>query len=306
MSSFTNTRLPMLSAELREMPRNRPIVLRNLTCPYCGCELNDESFTKEHVLGRRFVPVGTLYQDWNLILRACRPCNGRKSDLEDDISVITMYHDAFGNSPSSEAAAEVERKKVKSRSRRTGKPVGESAERMTLRAQLGAAAGMTFTFTGPPQVDSDRVFELARLQMMGFFYFLTYSEGASRGHFWVGKFAPLMEAQKSDWGNPVHLSFMNTVVSWEPRILVCSAKDHFVAVIRKHPTQNLWSWALEWNKSYRVVGYFGEEAYAQEAIAALPRLEATSIAEGATRWIRYRTETPLKEDDDSLFHWSDA
>ncbi len=296
----------MRSAELTEMPRKRPVVLRNLTCPYCGCELDKESSTKEHVVGRRFVPVGTLYQDWNLILRACMLCNGRKSDLEDDISVITMHHDAFGNSPSPEAAAEVERKKTKSYSRRTGKPVGESVESMKLHASLCEVATMTFAFTGPPQVESDRAFELARLQMMGFFYFLTYNEETSRGHFWLGKFAPLLEARKSDWGNSTHRAFMNTVLTWEPRILVSTAKHHYAAAIRKHPTQNLWSWAVEWNRSYRVVGFFGEESPAQAAIAQLPQLRARSIAEGETRWFRYRTDTPLKEEDDSLFHWAAA
>jgi len=294
----------MLSAELQEMPRNRPVVLRNLTCPYCGCELDKASSTKEHVIGRRFVPVGTLYQDWNLILCACKTCNVRKSDLEDDISVITMHHDAFGNSPSSEAVAEVERKKSKSRSRRTGKSVGESIESMTLQTKFGSSASMTFTFTGPPQVQSDRVFELAHLQMMGFFYFLTYKEERSRGYFWLGKFAPVLEARKSDWGNPTHLAFMRTVLAWEPRILVSTAKGHYAAAIRKHPTQNLWSWAVEWNKSFRVVGYFGEESSAREAIAQLPLLEGRSIVEGETRWVRYRKETPLTEAEDRLFHWT--
>lgn len=292
----------MLGAELQEIPRNRPIVLRNLTCPYCGCELNEE-FTKEHVIGKRFVPVGTLYQDWNLIVRACKPCNGRKSDLEDDISAITMHHDAFGNSPSPEAAVEADRKKAKSRSRRTGKPVGESAESMTLRTQLGNSVTMTFTFTAPPQIESDRAFELARLQMMAFFYFLTYSEQTSRGQFWRGTFVPLIEARKSDWGNSIHLSFMNAVVMWEPRLLVSTAKDHFSAAIRRHPTHRLWSWAVEWNKSYRVIGFFGEESAVREAVEQIPRLQITSIAEEGTWWVRHRTDTSLKEGEDKLFHW---
>ena len=34
--------------------------LRNLTCPYCGVAIDAKTATKEHVVGRRFVPKGTL------------------------------------------------------------------------------------------------------------------------------------------------------------------------------------------------------------------------------------------------------
>jgi hypothetical protein len=61
--------------------------LDNVTCPYCGTALTSKTRTKEHVIGRRFVPVGSLDREWNLILQACGPCNRHKADLEDDISV---------------------------------------------------------------------------------------------------------------------------------------------------------------------------------------------------------------------------
>ena len=300
---FTILRSPLaiLTEELQELPRSRPIVLPNVTCAYCGCALTEKSASKEHVIGRRFVPVGTLYQEWNLILRVCRPCNVKKSDLEDDISVITMHHDAFGNAPSTEAAAEVQRKKNKSQSRKTGKSVGDSIENVMMQASIGTAATMTFSFTGPPQIESQRAFELARLQMVGFFYFLTYSQDKKCGHFWQGGFFPIMEAVKADWGNNIHRSFMGTVLDWEPKLLFSTAKDHFSATIRKHPSFDLWSWAVEWNKSYRIVGFFGQEIPAKEALAALPSLEITSIAESETRWVRYRVDTPLKAEEDMLF-----
>jgi hypothetical protein len=44
----------------------------------------------------KFVPKGTLENQWNLILNACRNCNGRKADLENDISAITMQPDVLG------------------------------------------------------------------------------------------------------------------------------------------------------------------------------------------------------------------
>jgi hypothetical protein len=58
--------------------------------------LTEESATDEHVIGRRFVPKNTMFGQWNVILRACRECNTAKSELENDISAITMQPDASG------------------------------------------------------------------------------------------------------------------------------------------------------------------------------------------------------------------
>ena len=80
-----------------QAPSNRAIVLRNLTCPYCGDRFDPEtSAAKEHVIGRRFVPRGCFAGQWNLILNACERCNRNKGDLEDDISIITMMPDVTG------------------------------------------------------------------------------------------------------------------------------------------------------------------------------------------------------------------
>jgi hypothetical protein len=82
---------------VKEHPRSRAIVLRNINCAYCGRLFDAElPATKEHVIGRRFVPRGCFAGQWNLILNACGRCNGDKAELEDDISAITMMPDAFG------------------------------------------------------------------------------------------------------------------------------------------------------------------------------------------------------------------
>lgn len=52
---------------LHDLPPNKPIRLHNVVCPYFGATLLRESMTKEHVVGRRFVPKGTLANQWNLI-----------------------------------------------------------------------------------------------------------------------------------------------------------------------------------------------------------------------------------------------
>lgn len=81
---------------LTEMPNDRAILLDNISCVYCGIKLHKQNRTREHVVGRRFVPKGTLHQNWNLIVQACKSCNNETSDLENDISAITMLPDTLG------------------------------------------------------------------------------------------------------------------------------------------------------------------------------------------------------------------
>jgi hypothetical protein len=73
---------------------NKATVLRNRTCAYYGCEPPKALRSKEHVIGRKFVPKGSLGNNaWNLILMACEKCNGEKADLEDEISAVSMMVD---------------------------------------------------------------------------------------------------------------------------------------------------------------------------------------------------------------------
>lgn len=278
--------------------------LANVTCPYCGSTIDRGNRTKEHVVGRRFVPVGTLSECWNLILWACHQCNRKKSDLEDDISAITMtFHTA--NLPllaDSLVQAEARRKNIKSFSRKTGKPIAESSESIKIRAKLGVIAEITGDFTSPPQLDDKRVYELARLQMIGFFYFLTYDRVSNIGHYWPGGFYPIHGTIKSDWGNPVHRAFMNEVVNWDYRLLLATASGYYRAVIRRHPKRNCWSWAVEWNDCYRLVGFFGDLEAAKEVAGRFPDIPVNSVFESPNRWFRYRVEESLNEEEDLLFH----
>jgi hypothetical protein len=99
-----------------------------------------------------------------------------------------MQPDVFGRNASDECADEAERKRFGSRSRRTGRVVGDSAEKWMISAPFGTGGKMTFDMTGPPQIESARAFELARLQITAFFYFLTYDKAVARGHYWQGGF----------------------------------------------------------------------------------------------------------------------
>ena len=281
--------------------RGRPF--QNVTCPYCGASLDSRTITKEHVVGRRFVPVGSLNNNWNLILWACLKCNGRKSDLEDDIAAISMHFHTAGlpNMSDSRAQAEALRRSAKSGSRKTGKAVAASGVKLKMSANLGVHAALTFSFSGPPQFDDERVYELARLQMMAFFYFLTYDKVKELGHFWTGGFYPVHGTIKTDWGNPIHRSFMKQCQDWDYRLILNTAEGYYRALVRRHPTQESWSWAVEWNDSYRLVGYFGNQEAAKVLLAELAHLDVNSVLEGHNSWVRRRVEQPLAENDDTLF-----
>ena len=256
------------------------------------------------MIGRRFVPKGSTANQWNLILWACATCNRLKSDLEDDIAAITMHFHAAGLPAMSDPTAQVEAKRrgQKSGSRKTGKSVANSYASFNSTAQLTPALSMTVGFAAPPQIDNARTYELARLQMLAFFYLLTYESNLNLGHWWPGEFMPIHGTIKSDWGNPVHCAFMKAVSSWDYRLVLNTANDYYRAAIRRHPTSELWSWAVEWNKSYRLIGLLGDPSAAKAFARSLPHVPVHSIREGPNSYLRFRHEEPLGEQEDVLFH----
>jgi hypothetical protein len=185
----------MPDSEITELRPDSPFLLDNVTCWYCGRHFDEPGVvrTREHTIARRFVPRGMLDRQWNLIGWACSECNGRKADLENDLSAISMQPDAFGRYADTDDGlkAEAARKAINSFSRRTRKPVNESAENFVLKASFAPGADFEFTATSAPQASPERVYELARMQLMAFFYFLTFQKSTGRGGFWRGGFFPI-------------------------------------------------------------------------------------------------------------------
>lgn len=294
-----------LSHTLIQVRSDKPILLPNETCVYCGKDLALLESTKEHVIGRRFVPRGKLDNQWNLIVRACKPCNVQKSDLEDDISAITMLPSAAGQHVVDDAllAKDARRKAQSSISRKTKKKVQHSSESLTLKVPFGPDT-FTFNVVAPPQIDSKRIYELCRMQLTGFFYWITFNGESGKGGYWLGEFCPLLETARSDWGHPINVAFMDAVATWEPRILGIGADTFFKVVIRRHPSKELWSWALEWNQNYRVIGFFGDRDAAQSLVDTFPQVALHEIQVASHELLRSRTEMPLDEERDRLFFWS--
>ena len=295
---------------LTVLPSMDVIILKNTTCPYCGVALTEDTFDKEHVIARRFVPKGKLHRSWNLIVNSCKPCNRIKADLENDISAITMQPDAIGRFGHSDPTAwsEAMRKAEHAYSRLAGKVVKDSHIQTKLHVSFGQNASASFGFVGPLQLDRNRVYALARLQLMAFFYWITFRSEDKRGGWWTWEFYPIIEVNCADWGNPVILVFANAVVDWEPRVFASAADGFYKIAIRKHPYSTCWSWALEWNHALRVVGFFGDGQEVQLIASRFPELEwlTTTMSQKPHPTVRYRRESPLPEHRiDKLFYWDE-
>lgn len=293
-----------MNSNLKTMPATRPILLNNKNCPYCGKTIDASEKTKEHVIGRRFVPKGKLKGSWNLIVWTCSSCNNQKAELENDISAITMQPDAWGKHVENDPAlfSESLRKGHNSISRKTQKPVKDSSEEVKIAIQLAPNIEMTFTMITPPQIGWQRMYDLARLHLMGFFFLLTYDYTNQTGGFWKGHFMPLHEALRSDWGNEVHRGFMDAINAWPVRIIADAADGYFKIMIRRHRSAELWSWALEWNMKLRLVGFFGDKEAVSEVLKLIPAPKMHDLPQGQGR---LRHEIPLNEDEDTLFFVSD-
>jgi hypothetical protein len=289
---------------LKLLDPGRATLLHNVTCVYCGKEIDKTNSNKEHVIGRRFVPRGSLVRSWNLIVRACVPCNVRKSDLEDDLSAVTMQADSFGRYPAADPdlVKEAARKAARSISRRTGKPVRQSAVTLSVQSSPVSGLSISATLVAPAQPDASRAAELARMQLAALFYWVTFDPSARTGRFWSGDFFILNAALRGDWGNPHQTQFASAVQHWEPRVAVHgAASGYYGAIIRRHPRAACWSWALEWNRNYRLTGFFGERVAVDAFAQDLPPLKTQVLSSDDRRTTRMRLECELPENEDLLF-----
>lgn len=257
-------------------------------------------------MGRRFVPKGKFNGHWNLIVNACHPCNNGKADLEDDISAITL-HPEFGDiHPDYDPATieDAQRKAMKAISRRTKKPVKDSQEEIKFDLSLGKGVKFGFNFAAPPQIDETRAFELARLQLAGFFCMLTYQKEQERGYWWTGGYHPLMMVRRADYGNAIIVDFAAAVLDWEPRLIGHTAEGYYSVSIRRHPTAECWSWAMEWNGSTRLIGFLGDKDVAKSIVDSLGPLQMHHQDLGNGNYFRFRTDVALEPDNDRLFAFS--
>lgn len=275
---------------------DRPIVLKNKNCIYCGIFLGKKT-TREHVIGRKFVPEKKWDTDWNLIAKACEDCNNHKSKLENDISAITMQIHAADPT----LMELVKKKSLGSKSAKTGRTVHLSEERATIELPFAPGIQIKFKLQAPPQIEDKRAFELARLQITAFFYLVTYNEELRQGKFFQGKFSPIACNIKSNWGNVTKKAFMVHVANWETRVIGITADCFFKVMLKKHPMENCFAWAIEWNQSHRVYGFFGDRALAESIYSSFPKIFKEKIPLKGDDFFAVSQDVPLEEDEDTMF-----
>lgn len=287
------------------MDPKRVLTLKNKLCAYCGVDL-ENSYSKEHVIARKFVPLGTLNGAWNLILGACLKCNGIKSDLENDISAITiracLNYKELKSDPDIMTIFESKGRAI---SRKTKKPVALSNEKIQLEVPHEAGLNLKFKIEGPPQINEVRAFHLAHFQVRSFFFVMTYNEAIQSGKWWEGSFVPVGNYFRADWGNERQISFMNNVLTWETKWISKTANGFHKAIIKKNPVAKCWSWALEWNKSFRIIGFFGDKEAIQNIVSNLSKLKVTRTDLPNGEYYLQRMEIPLKDSDDVMFDCED-
>ena len=288
-----------------ELNNNQPTRLDNRRCAYCFAEfLPPNKPQKEHVIGRNFVPRGALEKFWNLHLNACNTCNQAKSRLENDISAITMVSTQANWPERDEKLALQAKRKGKAISLRTGKPVFDSCENLEIKGKLGAAS-IAFSLRAQPQLDEERIFELAYYQICAFHFFLTYNHISREGYRWIGKFMSVQALMRSDWGNPVAAAFASLVADWPYRLHANTAEGYLRVLIKKHPEEAVWSWALQWNKNWRVFGFYGDETVRMRLAAALVPGQAALTWNALPEGWRSRREIPLDDAGDKIFWFRD-
>lgn len=302
------SRLLLDAKELTIYNTKAPTVLDNVNCVYCAVELSTNTRTKEHVVGRRFVPRGKLDGGWNLIAYACASCNNAKSRLEDELAAISMQPDSYGNYAVDDETlrSEAARKAANSYSSKTGRPIADSRQALEFEARHSSGALISLSFEATAQVGADKIYELCRLQVCAFFYMLTFDGVARRGRS-RGGFVGIAHARRADWGRQRLSSFAEMVKDWEPRLLSTNsiADGFYKLAIRKHPTNDCWSWALEWNHSIRCAGLFGDTATCDEVAKLIASDVAQLVIDEPKRKVAYRRDIALVESEDVLFRYND-
>lgn len=274
----------------------------NRYCLYCGRDVWDLSLSseKEHLIGREFVPTGTLDEDaFNLIFRACRDCNQRKGKLERHASTVTLF--ISPGRAESPAVDELARRKAQKdyHPHKAGMAVGDAHEHFTVPLNLGPLAGSA-ELVGPPQLDRHVAIELASYHVQGFFSLITSLDPRSPGG---TRLLPVRDvccwdfSHVRDWGNPRDLEVVKRVQGWKTLGVVSTAKGYFQAEFRRDESRTQqWFWALEWNKSTRLIGVIKHPEDPLPLCVDLPPHDWKYLPSGD----RLRVEIPLASPEHDL------
>jgi hypothetical protein len=282
---------------------NRKPGRSNQYCLYCGVPVGDGATVlsdKEHLIGRNFVPTGTLSSSgFNFIFRSCRECNSRKGSAERHLSSVTLV-----NSPARENDQRVDAVAKRKATRdfhpdKKGVPIGQATDEHSMEFRCDTFS-MKFALTSPPQVNLPAAQLLAFNHIQALFALVTTEDCRV-----PEKIRLLPQAQfryfghyaHQDWGNPHLITIAKRTEDWSCPANITAADGYFKAILKRSEDQG-WFWALEGNRSIRVVGAIVRENESAKLFEELPSLGWKPLPNGSAR---IRTETPRVEEADHLF-----
>ena len=281
----------------------------NQYCLYCGRLVGTNSSlesNKEHLIGREFVPTGEFGNGslFNFIFRACKECNDEKSDIERHLSSITLFNSPARND--SQAHNEIAQRKAKKdyHPNKQGILIKDSGDSFTVSSDFGPAS-VSFDMSVPPQADEKCIELLAYRHVQGIFSLITSRDPlTAKGTCLLSKKYFHLHASfvNSDWGNLQLLKIMERASEIPCYANIETANGFFKAILRREKGKSgEWFWALEWNKSLRIVGAISPPERHPRIFEDLPSLKWNEIGQLDGARTRIRKEVPLEPERDLMF-----
>jgi hypothetical protein len=286
---------------------NKNLDKSNQYCFYCGIYVGPGSeipSNKEHLIGRKFPPKGSFARDgFNFIFRACAKCNGRKSAAERHVSTATLFMSPARSLDGSVDEVAMHKASCDYHPDKKGILMKDAGDEHVFDFWQFGILGQ-FTVMNPPQLNPEAVRLLACNHVQGL-YTLLSSGVPSTG--WEAKILPsdcvlcFYYFGYRDWGNPHLREIGRRVARWSCLGAVDAADGYFRLIFRAHEDAESLFWALEWNKSLRIIGAICSPSAEPGLFRDLPDLGWKSLPgrQGSFRW-----EVPLAAEDDDLFSHS--
>lgn len=273
----------------------KSLPISNQICLYCGVPVGAGSIVEsneEHMVGRNFVPKGTMENAFNFSFRACKECNHDKSRLEDHVSGFTLL-----NTPSVEtnekARKAAERKALNSIHPQKRIRMGDAHERQEIEFSFGSAT-FKFGLIGQSRPAEDYIPQLAYYHIQALFSLVTTVENPATAAIRIlppDQFRFFDYYLHSDWGNPQLNEFARRAAEVPCLATISTGADHFRACLRRCADKG-WLWALEWNKSIRIIGAICQPDEPCHWFEDMPALDWKILPDGS-RIRRENTEPDL-------------
>ena len=132
---------------------------------------------------------------------------------------------------------------------------------------------------------------------------MTFDLSSRIGRYLSGDFHYWAAATCSDWGNHKLKWFSEYVLDWLPCLRADGADGYFRIHLRRHKYLEVMSWALEWNRGMRVVGFVGATDAIEQVISSCPIQPSRIVHNQGNERLVFREHVALADEQDTLFSW---